>query len=85
MRPPPHLPPRERAEAAHPSAELLLRIIKCGVIRPENLYALTGLLLPTDLPDLIPYLHAKHPDWPDLMIVELDHYCGYLKTKYSPH
>jgi transcriptional regulator with XRE-family HTH domain len=82
---PPHLSRLERDEIAHPSAKLLLRIIKCGIIPTENLYALTGLLLPTELPDLIPYLHSKHPDWPDIVIVEIDDFCDFLKTKYSLH
>jgi transcriptional regulator with XRE-family HTH domain len=82
---PPHLSRLERDEIAHPSPKLLLRISKCGAIRPENLYALTGLLLPTDLPDLIPYLHAKHPDWPDFVITELDDICDFLRSKYSLH
>lgn len=80
---PPHLSRLERDEIAHPSPKLLLRITKCCGMRPENLYALTGLLLPTDLPDLVPYLHAKHPDWPNFVIAELDDICDYLKTKHS--
>jgi transcriptional regulator with XRE-family HTH domain len=82
---PPHLSRLERDEIKHPSVELLQRITKCCGIRPEDLYALTGLLLPTDLPDLVPYLRAKHPDWPNLVIAELDDFCDFLKHKHSLH
>jgi transcriptional regulator with XRE-family HTH domain len=79
----PHLSRLERDEIKHPSAELLQRITKCLNIRSEDLYALTGLLIPTDLPELVPYLRAKHPDWPDFVIAELDDICDYLKYKHS--
>jgi transcriptional regulator with XRE-family HTH domain len=81
----PHLSRLERDKIKHPTAELLQRITKCCGIRPEDLYALTGLLLPTDLPDLVPYLRAKHPDWPDFVIAELDDICDFLKHKHSLH
>ncbi len=79
----PHLSRLERDEIAHPSPGLLLRITKRLGIRPENIYALTGVLLPSDLPDLLPYLRAKHPDWPDLVVAELDDYYAYLKHRHS--
>lgn len=81
----PHLSRLERDEVTHPSLKLLQRIAKCLDIRLEDLYALTGLLLPTDLPDFIPYLHAKHPDWPDLVVAELADFCDFLQHKYSLH
>jgi transcriptional regulator with XRE-family HTH domain len=80
---PSHLSRLERDEIAHPSANLLQRITKCCGIRPEDLYALTGLLLPTDLPELVPYLRAKHPDWPDFAIAELDAFYHFLKYRHS--
>lgn len=82
---PSHLSRLERDEAKHPSAKLLLRMMQRYGLRPENFYALTGLLLPTDLPDLAPYLRAKHPDWPDFVIEELDDICDFLKQRHSLH
>lgn len=80
---PSHLSRLERDEIAHPSVALLLRIAKCFDMRPEDLYALTGTLIPSELPDLVPYLHAKHPNWPDRVVADLDLYCDFLKYKYS--
>jgi transcriptional regulator with XRE-family HTH domain len=73
----------ERGEYMHPAPEILFRIVKCLNVSSEDLYALTGLLPMTDLPSLAPYLRAKHPDWPDAVIAELDDFCNYLKHKYS--
>jgi transcriptional regulator with XRE-family HTH domain len=78
----PYLSRLERGEYAHPSPEILLRIAECLKIRAEDLYALTGLVHPTDLPNFVPYLRAKHPDWPDMVITELDDFCDFLKHKY---
>jgi transcriptional regulator with XRE-family HTH domain len=73
----------ERGEYGHPAPEILTRIGKCLDLRLEDLYALAGITLPSDLPEFGPYLLAKHPDWPKLVITELDDYCDFLKHKYS--
>jgi XRE family transcriptional regulator of biofilm formation len=73
----------ERGEYAHPTPVILGRVAKCLQVRLEDLYALAGITLPTDLPEFGPYLRAKHPDWPTLIITELDDYCDFLKHKYS--
>ena len=73
----------ERGEYKHPAPDILSRIAKCLNLRLEDLYALAGITLPADLPEFAPYLRAKHPDWPSLVITELDDYCDFLKHKYS--
>jgi transcriptional regulator with XRE-family HTH domain len=79
----PQLGRLERGESEHPTPTTLSKIARCLDVPLEDLYALAGVMLPTDLPDLCPYLHAKHPDWPNLVITELDDYCDFLKRKYS--
>src|ERR1700733_403007 len=54
----------ERGVYTHPSARLLTGMAQALDIRIEDLYAVTDQILPTDLPNLGPYLRAKHPDWP---------------------
>lgn len=78
---------REPGVAAHkrPAPEILSRIAKPLNVHLEDLYALAGLTLPTDLPDFEPYLRAKHPDWPKPVITELDDFCDFLKQRYSLH
>jgi len=75
----------ERGEYAHPTPVILGRIARGLQVHLADLYALSGITLPTDLPDFGPYLRAKHPDWPKLVITELDDYCAFLKHKYSLH
>lgn len=79
----PYLSRLERGEYAHPSPKILLQIAKRLDVNPEDVYALTGYLLPPDLPSFAPYLRAKHPDWPNLVIVEITDFCDFLKHKYS--
>lgn|SRR5208282_4559167 len=79
----PYLSRLERGEYTNPSSKILIQLGKRLNIRTEDIYALTGCLLPTDLPNFAPYLRAKHPDWPALVIAELDDFCDYLKHKYS--
>jgi transcriptional regulator with XRE-family HTH domain len=78
-----HLSKLERDQIMHPSPRLLLRVSKRLHIPIEDLYALTGILVSADLPDLGPYLRAKHPDWPDLAVTELMDFCNFIKDKYS--
>ena len=79
----PYLGRLERGEYKRPTPEILSRIAKPLNARLEDLYALAGFTLPADLPDFIPYLRAKHPDWPKLVVTELDDFCDFLKHKYS--
>jgi transcriptional regulator with XRE-family HTH domain len=80
-----HLSRLERNKIEHPAPDLLLQISKCMAIDAQDLYALTGLFVPDDLPELVPYLRAKHPDWPELAVTQLDTYCDFLKARYSLH
>jgi len=73
----------ERGIYAHPSSRILNQMAKHLDIRTEDLCAITGWILPTDLPSFGPYLRAKHPDWPALVITELDDFCDFLQHKYS--
>jgi transcriptional regulator with XRE-family HTH domain len=73
----------ESGENKHPSPALLGRMIKHLDVKPEDLYALTGCIPPTDLPSFIPYLRAMHPDWPDDAITVLDDFHDFLRYKHS--
>lgn len=75
----------ESGENKHPSPVLLGRMSKRLRVKPEDLYALTGCMPPTDLPNFIPYLRAMHPDWPDSAITGLDEIHDFLDHKYSSH
>lgn len=79
----PYLGRLENGEYEHPAPEILSRMAKSLDVHLEDLYALAGIMMPTDLPDLGPYLRAKHPDWPKLVITELSDFCDFLKHKYS--
>jgi transcriptional regulator with XRE-family HTH domain len=73
----------ESGENKHPSPALLGRMIRRLQVKPEDLYALTGCIPPTDLPGFVPYLRAIHPDWPDEAITILDELHDFLRYKYS--
>jgi transcriptional regulator with XRE-family HTH domain len=73
----------ESGENKRPSPALLGRMIKRLDVKPEDLYALTGCIPPTDLPSFIPYLRAIHPDWPDDAITVLDDFHDFLRYKHS--
>jgi transcriptional regulator with XRE-family HTH domain len=79
----PYLGKLERGAIKHPAPIMLSKIAKRLDMHLEDLYALAGLTLPTDLPDFAPYLRAKHPDWPTPVITELDNFCDFLKHRYS--
>ena len=79
----PYLSRLERGEYTNPSCKMLVQLGKGLDIDTEDLYAMTGCLLPTDLPNFVPYLRAKYPDWPDLAIAELDDFHDFLRHKYS--
>lgn len=75
----------ESGENKRPSPALLSRISERLRVKPEDLYALTGYMPPTDLPNFVPYLRAIHPDWPNSAISTLDEIHDYLGYKYSSH
>lgn len=75
----------ESGQNKHPSPVLLGRMSKYLNVKPEDLYALTGCMPPTDLPGFVPYLRAVHPDWPDSAIAGLDEIHDFLDHKYSSH
>lgn len=79
----PYLSRLERSEYAHPSVRVLTQLSKRLDIHREDLYALAGYTLPTDLPELGPYLEAKHPEWPDEARVQLEGFYEYLRQKYE--
>ena len=73
----------ESGEHERPSSRVLNLIAKRLNISVEDAYAITGYTLPRDLPDFGPYLRAKHVDWPDHALKELEVFYDYLKYKYS--
>lgn len=79
----PYLARLESGEHKRPSPRLLASVIKNLDVRPEDLYAITGYIPSTELPGLRAYLRAKHPDWPELIITEIDDLCDFLTSKYS--
>jgi transcriptional regulator with XRE-family HTH domain len=79
----PYLSRLERGEYAHPSPRVLAQLAKWLDISHEDLYAITGYMLPSDLPSFGPYLRAKHAEWPDHVLQELDSFYDFLKHKYS--
>jgi transcriptional regulator with XRE-family HTH domain len=79
----PYLSRLERGEYAHPSSQVLSRIIKWMGLSVEDAYALTGTMLPNDLPSFGPYVRAKHADWPEHACRELELLYDYIKYKYS--
>lgn len=79
----PYLSRLERGVYAHPSPRVLSQMTKCLDIRAEDLYALTGYTVPSDLPSFGAYLRAKHPDWPEVVVAELTEFYDFLRHKYS--
>lgn len=73
----------ESGENKQPSPALLGRMIKRLNVKAEDLYALTGITPPSDLPTFVPYLRAIHPDWPDDAIIALDLLHDYLNYRNS--
>lgn len=73
----------EHGEYAHPSARVLTRMIQRLGIHGEDLYALTGNLLPSELPSFGPYLRAKYPEWPEMARTELTQFYAFVKYKYK--
>jgi transcriptional regulator with XRE-family HTH domain len=78
----PYLSRLERGEYTHPSPLVLARIAQVVHISIDDLYAITGGLLPHDLPSFGPYMHAKHPTWPDTVCQSLEDFYEFVKDKY---
>lgn len=79
----PYLSRLERGEYEHPSSRVLSQITKRLDISAEDVYAVAGYTVPTDLPSFGPYLRAKHADWPEEAFQELERFYDFLKYKYS--
>jgi transcriptional regulator with XRE-family HTH domain len=73
----------ETGENKHPSPVLLGHIVERLHVSAENLYAITGYIPSTELPDFCPYLRALHPDWPDSAIMMLGEFHDFLICKHS--
>lgn len=73
----------ERGQYANPSLRILTQLARNLDICAEDLYAVTGCILPVDLPSFAPYLRAKHPDWPEVVVRELMDFYSFLKQKHS--
>ena len=79
----PYLSRLERGEYTNPSPVLLMRIAQRLDIPLADLYAITGCLLPSELPGYEAYLHAMHPDWPADSVQELVDFYTFLKQRNS--
>ena len=79
----PYLYRLERGEYANPSTRVLSQIVRWLDISVEDIYALTGYTIPDDLPTFGPYVRAKHADWPEGALDELEDFYDFLKYKYS--
>jgi transcriptional regulator with XRE-family HTH domain len=79
----PYLSRLERGEYAHPSPTVLSQMARCLDIGIEDLYAITGYMIPTDLPSFGSYLRAKHPTWPEVASRGLEDFYDFLKQKYT--
>jgi len=65
------------------SPEPLMRFAKRFEVNPADLCAITGWMLPTDLPDFAAYLQARHPDWPEQYIDQVIAFYDFVKHKHS--
>ena len=79
----PYLSRLERGDYSHPSSLILNKIMKRFNVSAEDAFAMTGYTLPSDLPSFGPYVRAKHADWPDGVVQELESFYDYLKYKYA--
>jgi hypothetical protein len=62
---------------------VLVRIADVVHIPLDDLYAITGQLLPHDLSGFGPYLRAKHPNWPETACQSLEDYHDFIEDKYD--
>jgi transcriptional regulator with XRE-family HTH domain len=79
----PYLTRLESGESKHASPVVLGHIAERLNVSIEDLYALTGYIPSTELPNFGPYLRALHPDWPDSAITLLDDFHDFLRYKHS--
>ena len=71
----------ERGKFRQPKPSVLMALADRINIDINDLYAVTGCLLSTELPSFAAYLHAKHPNWPEGAIEELTDYYEFIKQK----
>ncbi len=79
----PYLFRLERGDYVNPSAKVLNKIIRRLDITVEDAYAVTGYTFPEELPSFGAYVRAKHVDWPEDVLHELEGFYDFLKYKYS--
>lgn len=73
----------ERGDYEHPSFKLINQITKRLNISLEDVYITTGYTLPKELPSFGSYVRAKHVDWPEDVVRQLESYYEFLKYKHS--
>lgn len=73
----------EHGERKQPSPALLAKIIENLDIKADDLYAITGIIPSSELPSLRGYLRARHPDWPEPVIAEIDDFCDFIADRNS--
>jgi transcriptional regulator with XRE-family HTH domain len=66
-----------------PGPVLLANIGKALEISDEDSYALAGYIPRSELPSLRAYLFAKHHDWPEEVIDDIEKFCEYKKAKHG--
>lgn len=78
-----HLSQIEGGLIRQPSTVLLAKAAEIFSMPATDLYSAAGYMVPDDLPDLRLYLHAKHPDWPDAVALDIEQYCEFVRYKYG--
>ena len=73
----------ENGTRRRPSPDVLVRIAEARHVCLADLFLAAGYLLPSDMPNFLPYLHAVHPDWPDSAYDELAGHFEYLEQKHK--
>lgn len=73
----------ERGDYEHPSFKLINQVTKQLDISLEDVYIATGYTLPKELPSFGPYVRAKHTDWPEDVVQQLESFYEFLKYKYT--
>lgn len=79
----PYIGRLERGEYTDPSPRVLAQIAVHLPVGITDLYAAAGYIPSCDLPSFGSYLHAKHPDWPQPIIAELEDFYEFVKDYHS--
>ena len=78
-----HLSRIEHGDYAQPSPVVLGNASKILDISADDLYLITGYVPYSELPSLRACLMARHPDWPEHAIDEIDAFYGFMCSKYK--